>query len=533
MKFNIGWFNVATALLSVTHCVLAFQYLTNNHRCKQQIVGYHLSKRLYAVTDPLTLLENDEATKYFETNSMIRKPQSIEEDIMVKEPLSVEIGEQQFASQLQYDDFREGDVYRHKTVGSRSNRVLEKRKRKIRASKAKHISSRASTMPGYRTPTNENIADRRTFEYIESQTGRDMSKAYKKKRRKGGQTMYENSASVPDSLVQFANELHREDRITPSEEIELGYRTQEAIRLQSLYDDLEASLFREPSDEEYCAAAGKINMEALRIAIEDGMEAKNKLVTSNIRLVQKVVNVYIKNGLSGQYNAGDMMQDGIMGLIRAAEKFEPERGFRFSTYAMFWIRSAVKRTQTFQSRVITIPQRLHANHKRILKNKIELQKVLCRQPTADELADAVEMSSSQIERCTKAMNQKIYSLDEAVQYKKKPADSNRETSLIEILESRKDDLELDQASCKLLRQDLIETLYRVLDRQSAHMLVLRFGLVDADILPDGYEGPLTIRQVSQIVGMKPDKVRRRLISSLEKLKSNIGHEWRDYQRIIK
>jgi len=345
--------------------------------------------------------------------------------------------------------------------------------------------------------------------------------------------MYEKSPSVPDSLVQFANELHQEDRISAAEEIELGYRTQEAIRLHNLYSDLENRLSREPSDEEWCAAAGKINMEALRTAIEDGVEAKKKLITSNLRMVQRVVNVYIQNGLTGQYNAGDMMQDGILGLIRAAEKFEPQRGFRFSTYAMYWIRSAVKRTQTFQSRVITIPQRLHANHKRVRKTKTELQKGLGRQPTADELSNAVDMSSMQIERCIKAMDQKIFSLDQAVQNGKKPADSNAQTTLIEILESRKDDAELDQASRNFLRHDLIETLYRVLDRESAHMLVLRFGLVDAEILPDGFEGFLTIRQVSQIVGMKPDKVRRRLIRSLEKLKCNIGHEWRDFERIIK
>jgi DNA-directed RNA polymerase specialized sigma subunit len=94
--------------------------------------------------------------------------------------------------------------------------------------------------------------------------------------------------------------------------LELGQLTQEAIQLQSLYDSLEARLEREPSDEEWCAAAGKINMEAIRQAIEAGTEAKNKLVTSNLRLVQGVVNVYIRNGLSGQYNAGDMMQEGIM-----------------------------------------------------------------------------------------------------------------------------------------------------------------------------------------------------------------------------
>jgi RNA polymerase nonessential primary-like sigma factor len=112
--------------------------------------------------------------------------------------------------------------------------------------------------------------------------------------------------------MYFLQYISQEERITPKEELELGYRTQEAIRLQSLFDNLETNLDREPTDEEWCAAAGKINMEAIRRAMEDGMEAKNKLVTSNLRMVQGVVNVYIRNGLGGQYNAGDMMQEGIM-----------------------------------------------------------------------------------------------------------------------------------------------------------------------------------------------------------------------------
>jgi hypothetical protein len=104
----------------------------------------------------------------------------------------------------------------------------------------------------------------------------------------------------------------QEDRITPSEECELGNLTQEAIRLQNLFDKLCDKLGREPKDEEWCAAAGKINLEAIQQAMDEGLQAKNKLVTSNLRMVQGVVNTYIRNGLGGQYNAGDMMQEGVM-----------------------------------------------------------------------------------------------------------------------------------------------------------------------------------------------------------------------------
>lgn len=105
---------------------------------------------------------------------------------------------------------------------------------------------------------------------------------------------------------------HKEDRITPREEKELGTKIQDSIRILDLKEKLEERLNREPTAEEWCAAAGKINMEAIRQALEEGLEAKNLLVTSNLRMVQGVVNIYIRNGLGGQYNAGDLMQEGIM-----------------------------------------------------------------------------------------------------------------------------------------------------------------------------------------------------------------------------
>lgn len=132
------------------------------------------------------------------------------------------------------------------------------------------------------------------------------------RKKVGGEFMYKSSASVPESLVQFAKELHDVERITPKEEVELGEKTQEAIKLQKIYDGLSTKLKREPTDDEWCAAAGKINMEAIAQAIDEGLEAKNRLVTSNLRMVQGVVNVYIRNGLQGQYNSGDLMQEGIL-----------------------------------------------------------------------------------------------------------------------------------------------------------------------------------------------------------------------------
>jgi hypothetical protein len=172
-------------------------------------------------------------------------------------------------------------------------------------------------MPGFsdRGVTGRKKAYYDGIKLAEQQSGKqfeDTEEQRVRRRTINGASMYKTSAAVPDSLVQFANEIHEVERITPKEEVVLGEKTQEAIRLQNIYDGLEAKLDRVPTDEEWCAAAGKINMNALSQAIEEGLEAKNTLVTANLRMVQGVVNVYIRNGLRGQYNAGDLMQDGIM-----------------------------------------------------------------------------------------------------------------------------------------------------------------------------------------------------------------------------
>jgi hypothetical protein len=137
-----------------------------------------------------------------------------------------------------------------------------------------HI-SRSSTMPGLSNRNYNRSAFRAGIRIVEERTGRryiDTPEKINKRRKANGEAMYKNSPSVPDSMMQFADEIHQEDRISRLQEIELGEKTQEAIRLQSLYDNLCVTLEREPTNEEWCAASGKINMEAIRQAIEEGLE---------------------------------------------------------------------------------------------------------------------------------------------------------------------------------------------------------------------------------------------------------------------
>lgn len=196
---------------------------------------------------------------------------------------------------------------------------------------------------------------------------------------------------------------------------------------------------------------------------------------------------------------------------------------------MYWIRSAVKRSQIVQSRVITVPQRLYENHKRLLRVEKEMRVTLGRRPTKKELGEAVGMSEVQVERCITAMNQRCFSLDQGIQNTKKPMDADRSDTLIDIVDSRVDDGEHDKQKHVFLREDLIETLNRHLPRAEVELLLLRYGL-HHDLPLEYGDGPLTIANVSRIVGLKPDKVRRMINKSLKQLQLIIGDEWSDYEQ---
>ena len=217
---------------------------------------------------------------------------------------------------------------RKSTLASGRRKPAAPQRKGRKSATAARGTSKSSTMPGFQE-RNVNLSGRRRahrdgIRIAEEKSGKDLGKLVNTqsssfaRRRANSMAMYKSSASVPDSLVAYTKEIHEAtQRITPAEEKELGAKTQEAIRLQNIYSSLEEELGREPTEEEWCAASdGVDSVEELRAAIVQGMEAKNRLVESNLRMVQGVVNTYIRNGLGSQYNAGDLMQEGTMVSFR-------------------------------------------------------------------------------------------------------------------------------------------------------------------------------------------------------------------------
>lgn len=190
-----------------------------------------------------------------------------------------------------------------------------------------------------------------------------------------------------DSIRLYLQEIGRIRLLRADEEIELARKIADLLELERIREELMYHLDREPQVSEWADA---VDMELLKFKrrLILGRRAKEKMVQSNLRLVVSIAKKYMNRGLSFQ----DLIQEGSLGLIRAAEKFDHEKGYKFSTYATWWIRQAITRAIADQSRTIRLPVHLYETISRIKKTTKLLSQEMGRKPTEEEIATHMEMT---------------------------------------------------------------------------------------------------------------------------------------------
>lgn len=261
----------------------------------------------------------------------------------------------------------------------------------------------------------------------------------------------------------YLREIGQFPLLTSDQEITYGRQVQQMIAIEGQKKQLSQQLHREPKLAELADFVNKSETEVTQI-LQLGQRAKQKMVTANLRLVVSIAKKYQRRNLE----LLDLIQEGAIGLQRGIEKFDPNRGYKLSTYAYWWISQAITRAIAEKSRAVRLP--IHVNEKlnQIKKVQRELFQTLGRRATVTEIAQKLDIQASQIREYLSAASATI-SLDLKV-------GDNQDTELSELLSD--DGISPnEQITQEMLRQDL-DNLLASLKPVQREVLILRFGLLD-------------------------------------------------------
>jgi RNA polymerase nonessential primary-like sigma factor len=288
-----------------------------------------------------------------------------------------------------------------------------------------------------------------------------------------------------DTVRSYLHEIGRVPLLTHEQEISYGKQVQQMMWLQGVKQSLEQTLDRPPTKTEW-ASESTLSAAELDRVLQLGHHAKQKMIEANLRLVVAIAKKYQKRNLDFL----DLIQEGSLGLERGVEKFDPTRGYKFSTYAYWWIRQAITRAIAQQGRSIRLPIHITEKLNKIKKTQRELSQQLGRSATSTEIATALEIEPAQIRDYLTISRQPI-SLDARV-------GDRQDTELSELLEDGGISPEKYTVQ-ESLRQELQSTLDELTHQQRA-VIRLRFGL------EGGTE--LSLAKVGEILNLSRERVRQ-------------------------